>query len=315
MRATIYLGFLVVFYVGLAIKADCYETNIVISVTADEKNLPQKITIEEVKTSDPPVELKMITDRVKCYQTEVCPDCKTTENQRRLKVDYLLVAVWGDGQEQVSLALGPSSPKKIVIPIYRESLSPYDPATLKKIKELPWDKISMWKKYFQARMFYRKWRSDDKDLPIAIESARIWFDAVVKLALLRNSCIRVDEELDNYLQEYEKQAKEDKRFERRYRRYFEEGEYQRIKEQLIAKRYEPVGEVPKLLAKGEIENAKALNETALAALSKESEEVQKIVLSLQGVNKELLVKNAKFLDGKMMALDARMKARSPEASK
>jgi len=55
--------------------------------------------------------------------------------------------------------------------------------------------------------------------------------------------------------------------------------------------------------KGDLDKAKALNEMALAALSKESEAVQKIVLSRQGVNKALLVNNAKFIEGKMMTLE------------
>jgi hypothetical protein len=61
--------------------------------------------------------------------------------------------------------------------------------------------------------------------------------------------------------------------------------------------------VPKLVKKGDLDKAKALNEMALAALSKESEAVQKIVLSRQGVNKALLVNNAKFIEGKMMTLE------------
>jgi hypothetical protein len=304
MRAAILLVIIVTFLVGQAIKANCYETKILINVTTDDKNMPEKITIEEMQTNNPPVELKKMTTPTICYQIEVCPDCKT-EDQKRLKVDYLLVALWGDGQEQVLLALGQSlseQKQNIDIPIYRKSFKAYDRADLEEIKGLPDNQISRWKKYFQARMFHMYWRQKDKELPIAIESAWVWFDTVAKLALARNSCILMDEALDKFLQEYEEKAKEDKTFARRYRQHFREGYYEGIKQQLIAKKYVPVGEVPKLVAKGDLETAKAINGAALAAISKEPEEIQQIVLATQRVNKDLLIKNAAYIDGRIMNL-------------
>jgi hypothetical protein len=215
---------------------------------------------------------------------------------KRVAEPYVLVANWSDGtKELVYLALNGLTPD-IRLRVFHEPVGD-DLAALRAIAALQSDLDSNLKQYFKARTFHRKWRYEiqQPDTEVAIQSARIWFDAAVNLVKRDGSYFRMDDEVRDIFRDYEMRAIRDSGLNRRLRKYVNSGYVSATMEQTTAAPYHVVAAVPQLVKAGKIEEAQAVNGKALAALESEPREVQRIVEKRQGVNVDLLRNNAAFL--------------------
>lgn len=235
----------------------------------------------------------------------VGPYCATLERPSpgalatggRLVDDYLLVAAWQDGREQFYLGLQSQLPATIDLAVFRRQAR-FDHAALAEIEALGADRDSLLERYTRARTYHRHWRHTKK-LPhhtVAVRSAKLWFDASVNLAKQRNSPLRMDEEITEIMKDYVEDAREDADFARRYRAVVPRTGYVAgMLRDVSAARYAFVGEIPKLVQDGRLNEAHELNRKATRALKRESDEVKTIVATRQGVNLSLLAANSEYI--------------------
>jgi len=297
MRAASLMAFVVAFGVGLVITGHCAE-KIELDVRVVADNPPGEVTVN-VEGDVQSILLKRDPADA-AYKTALPRPGPKANGDEKLVFPYLLVASWDEAKEQLYLGLRPLTPEKLNLTIYHKSFE-CDAAALNTIAALGIDFDSVLRKYFRARTFHKIWRYKH-GLPqhdAAIRSARLWYDAAVTLAKYRQPVFRMDEEINEIVQQYEELAERDKHFGESYRRYFPSGYFQGITEQLVALNYAFVGKIPKLVAEGRLDEAKELNARALTALSKETEEVQQIISSRQRINTGLLMNNAKYIAAKM----------------
>jgi hypothetical protein len=105
----------------------------------------------------------------------------------------------------------------------------------------------------------------------------------------------MDDEVKEIFDEYERRAQVDADFRKRYRNYASQGYVGGTLAQVTAVDYAFVGEIPKLVKGGNLQQASDLNDKALNALVNESDEKRKVVLKLQGVSVDLLKANESFI--------------------
>ena len=97
------------------------------------------------------------------------------------------------------------------------------------------------------------------------------------------------------MRQYEEKASRDSGFNKRFRKYANVGYVEATFAQIQASDYAFIGQVAKLRQAGRIDEARALNDKAMAALSAEPAGVQKAVLQNQHVDLKLLTRNATAL--------------------
>lgn len=272
------------------------EDPIEFSVSVVATQTPQSVALE--KESDAQ-RIALTRDAAgDAYQAAIArPDAARLAAEGKLFEAYRLVASWADGREQLYLGLQSRLPPTIDVTVFRTQ-EKFDNAALNEIAALPSDAQSVLEKYFRARAFHLNWRFK-KAQPyhiVALRSARLWFDAAATLATRSNSPYRRDDEIAQYMTEYEAKAGADGTFRSRYREVVPRPGYvQGTLSELQAANYAFVGEIPKLVGENRLDEASVLNVKALKALSTESNEVKKAVVKRQGVNVELLESNARYI--------------------
>lgn len=229
--------------------------------------------------------------------------------KKKLVASYRVVASWGDASEQLYLGLRAAVPAKLSLHFYHAvySADSANDIALTAIEALGTDYESTLKKYFRARAFHRYWRFENRQPEhwAALRSARLWFDAAVTLGSLSNSYYRMDDEIKTIIDQYEEHAQADANFRRRYRSYVSQGYIAGTLDQVTAADYAFVGQIPKLVATGNLDEASNLNTKALSALSNESDETRRVVLKVQGVSVDQLKANEGFIATKRAALAVR----------
>lgn len=270
----------------------------------------------KIVASDPPTEVlinregsmmseALIKDQSNSlYKTDIHPTI-VGGNAGNLIDSYCLTACWAaprECKEQVYLGFRHFPPSSITIRIYHRTEEP-NAATLSVINSLGTDFDSTLEKYYRARAFHRYWRYVFRmqNHVIAIQSARIWFDATHRLVQMRDSIFREDEEINLIISEYEALARQDSHIMNRLRTYFPPGYAQGIINQSKALNFKFVGEIPDLISKGDLKQASELNRIALESLSSEPEEVQEIILHIQRIDCQLLKNNAAYIDSLIYA--------------
>jgi hypothetical protein len=211
--------------------------------------------------------------------------------------EYRVVVRWADTtSEQLYLGLKVPPPQQLDVSFYRDQTA-FDLPALEAIDKLGTDVESTFQKFFRARAFHRYWHFDQNnpDYWLALRSARIWFDAATRLAQLRNSPYRMDPDIVEIMRQYEEKATRDASFRKRFRQYANEGYVEATVAQTRAADYAFIGQIADLRLSGQIDQARVLNEKAIAALSSEPADVQKAVLQNQHVDLKLLTRNAAAL--------------------
>lgn len=264
-------------------------------VTIGVPTIPSGVTIQRENSVSQTVLSREPTGTV--YTVSVIrPTAKELSAAKLLSYPYRLVATWDDGKEPLYLAFSSRSLAKIDIPILHPN-EPSERTTLDSIETLGSDFTSTLEKYFRSRAFHRKWRLENK-LPyhqVAVRSAKIWFDASANLAKLADSYFRIDEEVQEIIIEYERKAASDPWFRTLYKKYATAGYISATLEQIYAGQFQFVGEIPKLVANQRLNEAQDLNDTAIAVLESESQNVRQVVSKRQGVNLELLKANSEYI--------------------
>lgn len=302
MRLVTIIIFLMTFWIGLMGEAYCVE-GIELRVRVFAETHPTQITLTKKNTIQC-INLKKYQQGDEVYETSIphpwYNEYENKGNSNQLVVPYLLVASWGESKEQLYLGIRPLCPNEVNLRMYHKSFE-CSYATLSDIEALGSDFDSVLRKYFRARYFYNKWRYvNHQPLHVAaIRSARMWYDAAAELVQLSKSVFRMDEEIEHIMKSYENLAKQDKSFEKRFRRYTRNGYINGIDQQLFAANYKFVGKIPFLVKKGHLAEAKKLNALALKAFNSQSETYQKIISMHQGINKDLLVNNSQYIDSLM----------------
>lgn len=209
-------------------------------------------------------------------------------------VPMRLIADWPNGQqEQLYVALRNPTPQRISLSFYRDQAA-FDESSLNAVDRLGTDVESKLRKYFRARAIHKYW-SFEQNLPdhyLALRSARIWFAAAVDLSKPAASPLRMDEEVKQIMEAYEKRAGEDKRFAGLFRKYAKDGYVTATLRSVAASEFAVLGEIQKLAGKGRFEEAEQLNTMGLSALRAAPPETRAAVLQEWKVNVELLEANA-----------------------
>ena len=215
---------------------------------------------------------------------------------QRLRAPYVLVGRWEKASEQLCLGLGLGLPRKLVIDIFHEEVSE-GVATLEALEALGKDQRSQLRCYFLSRAHHRKWRYSlgQPCHETALRGAKLWFDSAAWLALRRNPIFMMDSEIVKIMKEYEELAKNDKRFNKRYRQYVRPGYVDGIIEQTIAAPFSVAGRIPSLVETGKLDEAMELNAHVKTALTNQTPNVRQVVERHQKVNLDLLNKNEGFI--------------------
>jgi hypothetical protein len=266
-----------------------------INVRIVSKDVPVQVTVQNENDIQP---ADLSRDRVDgtFKITLPRPSARELEQAKLLVAPYRLVASWGEAKEQVFLGLRSTAPKDLNLRVYHETLE-YDDSALSAIEALGTDFESVQQRYFRSRAFHRYWRYKNRmpEHAASLRSARLWFDAAVRLVKWPNSVFRMDDEIKKVMEDYEDRAKSDPSFSPRYRRYTSPGYVRGTLEQVLVVDYAFVGDIPKLVKDGQFGEAGELNRRALTVLSNESSEVQRIVMQLQRINVDLLMQNAAYI--------------------
>lgn len=211
---------------------------------------------------------------------------------------HRLVVNWSDSNDdQLYLGFRYPMPRQLDLSVYRDQ-GAHDDAALNVVDRLGTDLEGLLKKYFRARAFHKHWRFElrNSENYLAIRSARIWFDAATELARRRNSPFRMDPEVVKVMREYEQLARASTVFSNRYRKYVPPGHVEATLAQTAAADFAFVGLIPGLVQAGNVEEARTLNSVALEALESAPADLRKAVARHQGVNLELLRRNAAVLE-------------------
>lgn len=216
----------------------------------------------------------------------------------RLSVPVQLVLDWPSAAESLFLSIGPTTPGRIRLRVVDPTRpASFDVAALNAIDSLGQDTASLLQRYVTARRFHRHWRFDkaSPNHEIAIRSARIWFDAQTALVKRQPNVFSTDPELASALDQYRRDARTDPDVRRRFLRYFPTGLVTAANQQVMAAPFSAVGEVPRLVSLGRIEQALQVNAAAMDALAGGDDQLRAAVLSKQGVNESLLEDNDRYL--------------------
>jgi hypothetical protein len=299
MHAMRLVTFVVLVGVGITLRVvHAQEVDLRVAVIA--RDPPVQVTVQREDDIQPIVLARDPADgngpaAVWNYRGVLARPASEAGTGSQLVAPYRLVASWHEANEQVYLGLRPMAPMKLNISVYHEQIS-CDVNTLNAIDAFESNFDSTLHKYFQARAFHRKWRFDYRQPyhVAALRSARLWFDAAVAL-VKSTSVFRMDTDIATIMSEYELRASRDRSFERRYRQYVPDGYIRGTNAQLLALDYAFVGKIPGLVKEGKLDQANALNEAALATLSNSSAKVRGVVLAEQGIHRDLLNNNARYI--------------------
>jgi hypothetical protein len=297
VRLFVALAFL---FARAGLGAQPTQQNVELQVDVRSSSMPAEMVLQQEGALDV-LPLKRSGDGTVYSISLPRPTEKELTDSTRLFQSYVLVAGWQDGREQVYLAIRSTISETFRLRVYHESLSP-ERKTLEVIESLGVDDVhSLLEKYFKARAYHRKWRFElgQPRHQVAVRSARMWFDASYKLATVRDSYFRMDEEVLRYMREYQQAAGTSAEFGKVLRTYAPGGYVQAMEEQAFAANYRFVGKIPQLVAARRYEEAVQSNAKAIAVLSNETPEMQRIVAKHQGVNLQLLKSNAAFLATKV----------------
>jgi hypothetical protein len=257
---------------------------------------PSRVTLNQ-EGSAFPADLSQGNDGI--FRTDFAPPRIGEMGDSWEKSRYLLVAYWPDSKEQVYLGIKPSTPKQIDLTLYHFTYSDNqaDAEEIDKIDSLGRDYISLLEKYFRSRAYHRFWRNVQRQPyhMVALRSARLWYDSAISLSLLTDSPFRMDKEVSDIVEEYEGKARQDKNFDRRWRRYTRKGYIAEMNQQVIGSDFQFIAQIPSLIASGRIGEAEALNDEALQMLKSASNDTRRIVERVQGVNKRLLIENRSYI--------------------
>lgn len=273
----------------------CIAQEITLQVAVISKEAPAQVLMQEEEGIQSIAFQRSQTDgpywgRVARPKTDALADAK------KLSLAYRLVASWADGKEQLFLKIQSHLPELIALKLYHDQ-DAFNDVALNKIDGLGTDLDSLIEKYCRARAFHMHWRfvKNQPENFIALRSARVWFDTAVALAIRPNSPFRMDGDIMKIMNDYEAIALQNNKFNSRYRKYVPSGYVQGILDDVKTAEYAFVGLVPRLVAEGKHQEAYELNLKAYGVLSGESESTRKLVEKRQGVNLELLRRNAAFL--------------------
>lgn len=101
--------------------------------------------------------------------------------------------------------------------------------------------------------------------------------------------------MQTIMAEYEKLVASDERFRNRYRRYANPGYVSATLNQVATAEYWFVGEIPRLVASGNLAEAQEVNSKALEVLESENPEMKRAVAVRQGVTVEMLKANSAYI--------------------
>lgn len=273
----------------------CVAQDITLQVAVIAQQAPGEVLMQEEEGIQS-IEFKRNQPDGKYWGKVPKPKPGVLADAKKLSINYRLVASWEDVKEQLFLKIHSQLPEQITLKLYHNQ-NMFDDVALSNIDRLGTDRESLIEKYCRARAFHLKWRLE-KRLPkhyLALRSARIWFDAATALATKYSSLFQMDGDVVKIMDDYEARAREDSKFNSRYRRYASSKYVQGMLDEVKTAEYAFVGLVPKLVAEGKHQEAYDLNLKAYNVLSAQPESTRKLVEKHQGVNLELLRGNAAFL--------------------
>lgn len=276
---------------GIAQAADLLE----LKVNVRSEKAPSGVSVQE-ESGVSTVSLARAQGNSHYQATMPRPTAKTLASAKMIAAPYRLVADWGQEKEQLFLGFHSLTPQQIEINIWHER-TPLERSELDAIEALGSDLDSTLQKYFRARAYHKGWRYELRQPThqVAIRSARVWFDAAANLAQRKQSFFRMDEEVQTIMAEYEKLAASDGRFRNRYRKYANPGYVSATLNQVASAEYWFVGEIPRLVASGNLAEAHEINTKALAVLENENPEMKRAVAVRQGVTVEMLKANSAYI--------------------
>lgn len=267
-----------------------------LAVTVESEVEPVEITVN-IENFGEPVTLKKDPAATTYCCTLPLDTYLKQANMTRPMVPYRLVGDWEDFKEQLFLKSKPGLSKPVCLRMYHYTYSK-ETATFNELSEidaLGSDYYSVLEKYFKSRAYHYYWRHKAK-LPehsSALRSAKIWYDTAFKLASMKDTVFRRDQDIIKIANEYERKKKKNPTLKRRWEKYAREGYIANMNLQLAAMEYRFVGDIPDLVKKGKVKEAERLNVAALKALEKEHKAVIKAVAKYQGINRIMLEDNAK----------------------
>lgn len=273
---------------GIAQAADLLE----LRVSVRSEKTPSGVSVQEeggVST----ISLARVQGNSLFQATMPRPTAKDLASSKMIAAPYRLIADWGQEKEQLFLGFNSLTPQQIQINIWHERIS-LERSELDAIEALGSDLDSTLQKYFRARAYHKGWRSQPTH-QVAIRSARVWFDAAANLAQRRQSYFRMDEEVQKIMAEYENLAASDESFSKRYRKYANPGYVSATLNQVATAEYWFVGEIPRLVASGNLAEAQEINSKALAVLENENPDMKRAVAVRQGVTVEMLKTNSAYI--------------------
>jgi hypothetical protein len=291
------LVFLAVSTVLLSLSVADANQSFEITVHAVSDKSPEDVTIQGDHEAQP-TSLSRDASESSTFRgaIELTFSAEEESGSQRLRAPYVLVGRWEKASEQLHLGLGLGLPKKLEIDIFHEEVSE-GLASLEALEALGKDHWSQLKCYFLSRTHHRKWRYslEQPHHETALRGAKLWFDSAAWLALRRNPIFMMDSEIVEIMKEYEELAKNDKRFNKRYRQYVRPGYVDGIIEQTTAAPFSVAGKIPSLVKTGQLDEAMELNAHVKTVLTNQTPNVRQVVERHQKVNLDLLNKNEGFI--------------------
>jgi hypothetical protein len=291
------LVFLAVSTVLLSLSVADANQSFEITVHAVSDKSPEDVTIQGDHEAQP-TSLSRDASESSTFRgaIELTFSAEEESGSQRLRAPYVLVGRWEKASEQLHLGLGLGLPKKLETDIFHEEVSE-GVATLEALEALGKDQRSQLRCYFLSRAHHRKWRYrlGQPCHETALRGAKLWFDSAAWLALRRNPIFMMDSEIVKIMKEYEELAKNDKRFNKRYRQYVRPGYVDGIIEQTTAAPFSVAGKIPSLVKTGQLDEAMELNAHVKTVLTNQTPNVRQVVERHQKVNLDLLNKNEGFI--------------------
>jgi hypothetical protein len=291
------LVFLAVSTVLLSLSVADANQSFEITVHAVSDKSPEDVTIQGDHEAQP-TSLSRDASESSTFRgaIELTFSAEEESGSQRLRAPYVLVGRWEKASEQLHLGLGLGLPKKIETDIFHEEVSE-GVATLEALEALGKDQRSQLRCYFLSRAHHRKWRYrlGQPCHETALRGAKLCFDSAAWLALRRNPIFMMDSEIVKIMKEYEELAKNDRRFNKRYRQYVRPGYVDGIIEQTTAAPFSVAGKIPSLVKTGQLDEAMELNAHVKTALTNQTPNVRQVVERHQKVNVDLLNKNEAFI--------------------
>ncbi len=151
------------------------------------------------------------------------------------------------------------------------------------------------RKYFEARAFYRLW-ADQNTNQIAIQSAKIWFDAAYNLATRQKSAFAMDPDITAILEGYEDKAKADPNLMKRLRGFVKPGYIRDSVAQINVRDFEVLRLIPELIRGHNLAEAKQINDYYIERFAALDSESQATVVRLQKITPQLLESNRAYIE-------------------